>query len=153
MILEISSEAEAILEDKARIHKVGLNEILNAMILEFEPSTIADRALQGKTWQTARVDFERDHPNATAWESWRAGYVFGWRAFPDAQAKHLRSAKRGRPTMKILWQIHPMVEIVDYFVKDFQCEEEEAIARTDWFYDPQKQQMVFRLFITEAPDA
>jgi hypothetical protein len=55
--------------------------------------------------------------------------------------------------MKILWQIHPMVEIVDYFVKDFQCEEEEAIARTDWFYDPQKQQMVFRLFITEAPDA
>jgi hypothetical protein len=28
-----------------------------------------------------RAAFERDHPNATAWQAWRAGYVFGWKHF------------------------------------------------------------------------
>jgi hypothetical protein len=81
MILEISPEAEAILERKSRILSASMIDVLNAMILEFAPSTIAERALQGKVWQMGRVEFERDHPNATAQESWRAGYVFGWRHF------------------------------------------------------------------------
>jgi hypothetical protein len=81
MILEISPEAEAILEMKSCVLSASMADVLNAMILEFAPSTIAERTLQGKVWKMGRVDFERDHPKPTAWEAWRAGYVFGWRHF------------------------------------------------------------------------
>lgn len=81
MILDISPEAEAVLERKALVLGAPLSDVLNAMILEFAPSTPAEKELCGKVWQMERAAFERDHPNATTWQAWRAGYVFGWMHF------------------------------------------------------------------------
>jgi len=51
--------------------------------------------------------------------------------------------------MKTIWQDYDLQDILDYFARDFKIPAGERVERLDWFYDSQKQRIVFRLFITE----
>ena len=54
--------------------------------------------------------------------------------------------------MKIVWQHHRIDDVMDYFTKAFEVPEDQEILRHEWFYDPHKGVVVFKLVVTEASD-
>lgn len=79
--IEISDKAYEVVQTKALALGASERAVVEAMILEFSPSTSEERDNQGKRWQKARLDFCEAHPDATVWQAWRNGYVCGWKFF------------------------------------------------------------------------
>ena len=47
--------------------------------------------------------------------------------------------------MKILFQEFDVAKVMEYFVKGF----EKKVSNWDWFYDPAKGKIVFKLYVIE----
>jgi len=55
-------------------------------------------------------------------------------------------------TMTIVWQDYPVEDVVQFFAKAFEPKPGQEIVRSEWFYDPAKGRMIFKLFVTEVDD-
>ena len=86
MIIDISPEAEAILETKARVLGASVMDVLNAMILEFAPSTKEEITECARKRDEERDTFIRGNDLmlnslSTHFRCWTNGYKTGWRHF------------------------------------------------------------------------
>ncbi len=86
MILDISPEAEAVLERKALALGATLTEVLNAMILEFACSTPDEIKQIGRKRDEARdvylsANELMRNSLSTHFRAWTNGYKTGWKFF------------------------------------------------------------------------
>lgn len=55
--------------------------------------------------------------------------------------------------MKIQYQEHSIESVMDYFAAGFEMKEGQKLSRHEWFYDPTKGKVIFRLTIQEKEDS
>lgn len=91
LTITLSDRAEAVVRHKAFIHKKHVDAIVNALLLDYEPSTPEERGELAKRRLLARIQFEQshvDHP-PTLDQVWNNGFAHGFTMFQTRKFENL----------------------------------------------------------------
>jgi len=54
--------------------------------------------------------------------------------------------------MKVVHEILDIKDIIKHWVKDYEFKDGESLSQYDFYFDPMKGTVIFRLFINEVED-
>jgi hypothetical protein len=91
LTITLTSRAEAVVRHKAAIHKRSIEDVANALLLDYEPSTPEEKLELAQRKTLTRLEYERRYVDTprTLTEIWNNGFAHGYAMFQTRKAENL----------------------------------------------------------------